>query len=80
MPTKNKLRASPLKGWRREVDRRAAVHVPMKHLAGLIYLALAPGPGKPRDLVSHIDIKDICTEYGLGTMLKILDREYVRES
>ncbi len=43
-------------------------------------MALAPGQGKPRDLVSHTDIKDICTDDGLDTMLNILDKEYVRES
>ena len=43
-------------------------------------MALAPGPSKPRDLVRHIDVKDICTEDGLNAISKILDKEYVRES
>ncbi len=55
-------------------------NVPMKQLAGLLYLAVAPWPGQPRYLVSHMDIQDICTEDGLNTILKILDKEYVRES
>ncbi len=46
-----------------------------------MYLALVPGPCKPRDLVSHLDIRDdICTNEGLNMILSMLDKEYVPES
>ena len=50
-------------------------------LAPLVYLALDSGPGKPRDLLSHLDIvEDICSASGFIEIFKILDTEYVREA
>ena len=69
------------KEWRREVQASTLLYnVAPKQMAGLVYLALAPGAGKPRDLLSHMDIQSIMEEDGLNTVLKILDKEYVRES
>ena len=69
------------KEWRREVQIGAFTHsVKDAQLAGLVYLALAPGVGKPRDLFSHYDvINELCTDDGLQTIWKTLDSEYVRE-
>ncbi len=69
------------KEWKREVETTAFLYnVPDKQLAGLVYLALSPGPGKPRDLISHMDVRtEICADGGLEAVWKILDKEYVRE-
>ena len=58
--------ATQYKEWRREVEASAFLYsVPERQLAGLVYLALAPGDGKPRDLFSHLDIRtEICVEGG----------------
>ena len=55
------------KEWRREVQTGAFIHnVSDDKLAGLVYLALAPGEGKPRDLFSHYEvISELCSEEGL---------------
>ena len=44
--------------WKREVEAAEMLYkVPKEQLAGLVYLALLPGPGRPRDLLSHMDIR-----------------------
>ena len=70
------------KEWKREVMATAALYnVGDAQLSGLIYLALESGPGKPRDLLSHLEVPgDICSTEGLKTIWKILDDEYVREA
>ena len=70
------------KEWRREVEASAFLYsVPEEQLAGLVYLALAPGEGKPRDLFSHLDVRtDICVPDGLDRIWKILDQEFAREA
>ena len=67
--------------WKREVAATQTLYqVKEEQMAGLLYLALSPGEGRPRDLMSHMAIEDICTEEGLKWMLQILDKEYKKES
>jgi hypothetical protein len=68
--------------WRREVETAALLrNAPAKQLVGLVYFALAARPGKPKDLVIHLDVtNDICTDEGLDTVLNILDKECVQET
>ena len=49
--------------WKKEVEAiELLYHVSEERLAPLIFLALAPGPGKPRDLLGHLDMKtEICS-------------------
>jgi len=70
------------KEWRREVEATALLYgIADKQLAGLVYLSLAPGASKPRDLISHLDVRsEVCTDAGMKRVWAILDREYVRES
>ena len=49
-------------------------------MATLIYLSLASGVGKPRDLLSHMTIEEIMTEEGLVAIWECLDLEYEKES
>jgi hypothetical protein len=66
--------------WKREVAATQTLYqIKDEQLAGLVYLALAPGEGKPRDLMAHIEVADLCTTQGLKGMLQILDREYKRD-
>ncbi len=37
-------------------------HIAKKKMAGLIYLALVPGEGRPRDLFEYVDEDQISTE------------------
>ena len=73
--------SSAYKEWRREIDATQFLYeVPESQLAGLVYLALAPGEGKPRDLFSHMDVREqLCSEDGLKEIWKTLDAEYVRD-
>ena len=67
--------------WKREVAAtRTLYQIKDEQMSGLLYLALAPGEGRPRDLMSHMSIEDICTEDGLKAMLNILDSEYKKEA
>jgi len=74
--------AAQYKEWRREVQTGAYIHnVSEAQLAGLVYLALSPVVGKPRDLFAHYDvISELCSADGLQQIWKTLDAEYVRES
>jgi hypothetical protein len=66
--------------WKREVAATQTLYqIRDEQLVGLVYLALAPGEGKPRDLMAHIEVADLCTTQGLKGMLQILDREYKRD-
>ena len=68
------------KEWKREIQLGALIHgLTEDKLAGLLYLALAPGPGKPRDLFSHFGIQDLYSAEGLAELWKVLDREYIKE-
>ena len=66
--------------WKREIEATRAIYkVTKAQLAGLVYLALAPGETKPRDLLSHIDISTICSDDGYDDIFKILDTEFERK-
>ena len=63
--------------WKKEVEAVELLYkVPEERLAPLIFLALAPGPGKPRDLLSHLDVKtDLCGWWaaeGVGDLRPII--------
>ena len=48
-------------------------------VAGLLYLALTPGPGKPRDLFGHWQIPaDLQNSDAVKKMWQVLDAEFVR--
>ena len=67
--------------WKREVQTLKALYsVPEARMAGLVYLALSPGEGRPRDLLSHLRIQDITSEKGYVGMFEILDGDYERET
>ena len=66
--------------WKREVAATQTLYqISDDKLAGLVYLALARGEGKPRDLLSHLEVSDLCTTSGLKAVLAILDKEYKRD-
>ena len=67
--------------WKKEVEAVELLYkVPEERLAPLIFLALAPAPGKPRDLLSHLDVKtEICAAGGLQKVWGILDKEYIKQ-
>ena len=68
------------KEWRREVKAtRMMFNIKDEQLAGMIYLALEPGEGKPRDLMADLEIEEVCTAEGLQKMWKVLDAEYTRD-
>ena len=48
-------------------------------LGGLVYLACEAGPGKPRDVLRHLEMKDVLTADGLKLVWQLLDEEYIRE-
>ena len=69
------------KEWKREVDTlRFLYNIDDRTFAGMIYLALKPGEGGPRYLLSHMEIQDLCTADGMKQVFQILDAECVRES
>ena len=73
--------ATAYKEWKREVQTTALLYnISEQQLAGLIYLALASGPGKPRDLFTHYEIQELLEPGGLTEMWKVLDQEFVRET
>ena len=53
--------------------------IPPTHMAMLVYLALESGAGRPRDLVSHIEVEALATAKGYDEMMGVLDDEYIRE-
>ena len=54
------------KEWRREVKATTMMYnIKDEQLAGMIYLALEPGEGKPRDLMADLEIEEVCTAEGL---------------
>ena len=68
------------KEWRREVKATTMMYgIKDEQLAGMIYLALEPGEGKPRDLMADLEIEEVCTAEGLQKMWKVLDAEYTRD-
>ena len=71
----------PYKEWRREVKTLTYLHDMEDHqVAGLLYLALEPGPGKPRGLFTVWEIPEDLQKTGaLTDMWKILDSEYTRQ-
>ena len=63
--------------WRREVELVQLMYaMPPEQLGPLVYLSLEAGEGKPRGLLSHISVPNLCTEAGLQEVLKTLDAEY----
>ena len=67
--------------WKREVSATHKLYdVGKFQMATLIYLSLASGVGKPRDLLSHMTIEEIMTEEGLVAIWECLDLEYEKES
>ena len=51
--------------------------IPDDKMAGLVYLALAAGPDKARDLLRRLNVReDILQNRGLKELYKILDAEY----
>ena len=63
--------------WRREVELgRLIYNLPPSQLGPLVYLSLEAGEGKPRGLLSHVAVPDLCTEVGLDKVLETLDAEY----
>ena len=49
--------------WRRELRAMELLYaIPPTHMAMLVYLALESGAGRPRDLVSHIEVEALATE------------------
>ena len=68
---------SMYKEWKREIELLTILHeIEEVRVAGLLYLALAPGPGKPRDLFGHWQIPaDLQTEHVLKMMWQGLDAE-----
>ena len=75
-------RRSEYLDWRNEVEATRLLYgLEDEKLAPLVYLALAPGPGNPRDLLAHMDVKEeICGVNGFKKIFVILDAEYVKES
>ena len=75
-------RRSEYTEWKREVEATKLLYgISDDKLAPLVCLALDSGLGKPRDLLSHLDIvEDICTATGFIEIFKTLDIEYVREA
>ena len=65
--------------WKDEVRTLMLIYgVEQKAMAPLLYLALEPGVGRPRDLLRHLDIqRDLCNDKGVDTLLTILDEEYL---
>eukprot|EP00969_Alexandrium_andersonii_P337166 14901968-Alexandrium_andersonii.AAC.1 len=46
-------------------------------MAPLVFLALTPGPGKPRDMLQAVDEADILSDKGLNLIFEALDAEYL---
>ena len=66
--------------WKREVlATKTHYNVGDDQLGGLVYLACEAGPGKPRDILRHLEIADVCSADGLKLTWQLLDEEYVRE-
>ena len=66
--------------WKREVlATKTLYNVGDDQLGGLVYLACEAGPGKPRDILRHLEIVDVCSADGLKQIWSFLDEEYVRE-
>ena len=66
--------------WKREVMTTKNIYsVDDDQLGGLVYLACEPGPGKPRDILGHLEISDVCSADGLKLIWQLLDEEYIRE-
>jgi len=66
--------------WRRELRAMELLYaIPPTHMAMLVYLALESGAGRPRDLVSHIEVEALATAKGYDEMMGVLDDEYIRE-
>ena len=58
--------------WKREVAATAMLYeISDAHLASMVYLALEPGEGKPRDLLSDMEIGEVCCADGLIKIWKI---------
>ena len=66
--------------WKREVlASKTLYNVDDDQLGGLVYLACEAGPGKPRDILRHLEISDVCSADGLKLIWQLLDEEYRRE-
>ena len=66
--------------WRREIEVTKAIYqLTDTQLSGMVYLALAPGVGKQRELMKTIDISTLIGVDGWKEMFKILDAEYLKE-
>eukprot|EP00971_Amphidinium_carterae_P101619 2011585-Amphidinium_carterae.1 len=65
--------------WKRETQALQLLYqVPAARMATLVYLALEPGPGSPRDPLTHLDVtSEIFCDTGLDKVWAILDEEYV---
>ena len=63
--------------WKDEVRTLMLIYgLEQKAMAPLLYLAMEPGIGRPRDLLRHLDIQvDLCDEKGVDLVLGILDEE-----
>eukprot|EP00971_Amphidinium_carterae_P273879 5435643-Amphidinium_carterae.1 len=68
---------SAYREWRREAEAAQLLYaIPAERMATLIFLSLEPGAGKPRDLLSHMELVEIASEKGLSDIWKVLDSEY----
>ena len=66
--------------WKHEVIAMKALHgVTDDQLGGLVYLACEAGPGKPRDVLRHLERADVLKADGLKLVWQLLDEEYIRE-
>ena len=66
--------------WKREVlATKTLYNVDDDQLGGLVYLACEAGPGKPRDILRHLEIEQVCSADGLKLVWQLLDEECVRE-
>ena len=68
------------KEWKREIELQTLLHdLEDFRVAALLYLALTPGPGKPRDLFTNWNVPHDLQEGGaLKDMWKILEAEYLK--
>ena len=60
--------------WRSEIlTQKKLYKITDETMAGLVYLALEPGEGRPRDLFRNEEVDDLMTATGWTNMLKVLD-------
>ena len=65
--------------WKDEVRTLMLIYgLEQKVMAPLLYLALEPGVGKPRDLLRHLDVATgLCSDKGVDALFTLLDDEYL---